>query len=261
LKKIIIYIVLLFYYVPIFSQIVISPAFHAVQYVPQDTTYGVPCPGLPEFTDSRDGNVYRTVQIGEQCWMAKNLAYLPEITFEEDWGNDTLPQFAINGYIPGSGTETVAGAKATENYITYGVLYNWSAAMNGAESSSENPSGVQGICPNGWHLPSDDEWTELYTHLGEDTLVGGKLKESGTAHWFSPNTGATNESGFTALPGGSREASGVFVSGVGYIGFWWSATERPSTHAWRRYLFYGNSRLWRNGSDKSRAFSVRCIKD
>ena len=112
------------------------------------------------------GNNYAVVTIGSQTWMAENLAYLPEITFEDDWGSNTDPQYAVYDYAPGSGTETVAGAKATANYDTYGVLYNWSAAMDGDASSSSNPSGVQGICPNGWHLPSDDEWKELEMALG-----------------------------------------------------------------------------------------------
>jgi uncharacterized protein (TIGR02145 family) len=162
------------------------------------------------FTDPRDGKVYQTVVIGNQEWMAENLAYLPSVV-GPDTGSDTTSYYYVYGY---DGT-SISAAKATENYATYGVLYNWTAAMNGAESSDANPSGVQGICPDGWHLPSDAEWKQLEMYLGmsetdvnstgwRGTVEGGKLKEAGTTHWADPNAGANNESGFTALPGGYR---------------------------------------------------------
>jgi uncharacterized protein (TIGR02145 family) len=215
----------------------------------------VPCTDL-------GGNHYAVVTIGNQTWMAENLAYLPEITFEDDWGSYTDPQYAVYDYAPGSGTETVAGAKATANYDTYGVLYNWPAAMDGDASSSSNPSGVQGICPNGWHLPSDDEWTELTDYLGD---AGGKLKATGTIEastglWYDPNEGATNETGFTALPGGYRGGYGYF-DGIGYFGYWWSATEYNTYVAWRRYMYYNLSDVVRGGDFKESGFSVRCLRD
>ncbi|SDD19418.1 FISUMP domain-containing protein [Williamwhitmania taraxaci] len=177
------------------------------------------------FTDSRDGNVYHTVTIGSQVWMVENLKYLPSVV-GSGTGSTTTPYYYVYGY---NGT-VVADAKATANYAIYGVLYNWPAAMNGAASSTVNPSGVQGVCPTGWHLPSDAEWTQLTTFLGGESVAGGKLKEIGTTHWASPNTGADNSSGFTALPGGYRNYGGSFYY-IGYGGYWWSATEYDATHA------------------------------
>src|SRR5690554_6870297 len=113
------------------------------------------------FTDTRDGNVYNWVKIGNQIWMAENLAYLPEVVHSnaefQTQSSNGQPGYGVYGY---DGND-VATAKSQSNYTTYGVLYNWYAAMNGAESSMANPSGVQGVCPDGWHLPSDDEWHEL----------------------------------------------------------------------------------------------------
>ena len=146
------------------------------------------------------------------------------------------------------------------NNNTYGVLYNWPAAMNGAASSTTNPSGVQGVCPTGWHLPSDAEWTELTDYLGGTSVAGGKLKETGTTHWASPNTGATNETGFTALPGGDRNGYGGF-NDVGSYGSWWSSTEYSTDDALSRRLDYDGSNLFNDGSYEKIGFSVRCVRD
>ena len=212
------------------------------------------------FTDNRDGKVYKTVTIGEQVWMAENLAYLPSVvgpaTGSEDAGNETVAFYYVYGY---DGTD-VAAAKATANYQTYGVLYNWKAAMNGAASSDSNPSGVQGVCPEGWHLPSDAEWTTLTTYLGGESVAGGKMKEAGESHWTSPNTGATNESGFTALPGGYRDGSGKFYS-IGLYGGWWSSTEGGTNYAWSRTLYYSIGNVYRGTNSKELGFSVRCVRD
>src|SRR5690606_15049986 len=135
-------------------------------------------------------------------------------------------------------------AKATSNYETYGVLYNWTAVMAGSASSTANPSGVQGVCPTGWHLPSDAEWTELSDSLGGSSVAGGKLKETGTTHWFSPNTGATNETGFTALPGGYRFNPGEFKY-IKNFGYWWSATEDNTASALYWIMSYYHSDLSR----------------
>ncbi len=207
------------------------------------------------FTDPRDGNVYQTEIIGNQEWMAENLAYLPYVS-GPGTGSQTTPYYYVYGYF---GTD-VNAAKATSKYTTYGVLYNWPAAMAGSASSSSNPSGVQGVCPVGWHLPSDAEWTELIDYMGGESVAGGKLKESGTMHWNSPNTGATNETGFTALPGGSRINFGVF-NYVGSYGYWWSATESGASDAWSRYMSYGGSNAFRNYYTKELGYSVRCVRD
>ena len=119
---------------------------------------------------------------------------------------------------------------------------------------------ASGVCPAGWHLPSDAEWTELTDYLGGTSVAGGKLKETGTTHWASPNTGATNETGFTALPGGNRYDYGSFTD-IGYGGRWWSATEDDATTAWYRSMFYVNSDVSRVGTNKEVGFSVRCVRD
>src|SRR5690554_4910948 len=194
------------------------------------------------FIDSRDGNEYNWVQIGDQVWMAENLAYLPSVNMVADGSEDAAGSYY---YVYGYDGTNVADAKATDNYATYGVLYNWTAAMDGEASSTTNPSGIQGVCPAGWHVPSDAEWTELTDYLGGTSVAGGKLKETGTTHWKSPNTGATNETGFTALPGGYRHLYGAF-SNIGYDGYWWSATERSATDAWHRAMSYGTSYVFRS---------------
>jgi uncharacterized protein (TIGR02145 family) len=209
------------------------------------------------FTDSRDGNEYNWAQIGNQVWMAENLAYLPSVNMVADGSEDAAGSYY---YVYGYNGTNVTDAKATANYNTYGVLYNWPAAMNGAASSTTNPSGVQGVCPTGWHLPSDAEWTELTDYLGGTSVAGGKLKETGTTHWASPNTGATNETGFTALPGGYRYNSGTFSS-IGYFGNWWSATEHSAANAWDRAMITNYSNVLRFNDNKEVGFSVRCVRD
>lgn len=209
------------------------------------------------FTDPRDGKVYQTVVIGNQVWMAENLAYLPSVNMVADGSEDAAGSYY---YVYGYDGTNVADAKATDNYATYGVLYNWTAAMDGEASSTTNPSGIQGVCPAGWHLPSDAEWTELTDYLGETTGAGGKLKETGTTHWASPNKGATNETGFTALPGGYRNPNGPFVS-IGYLGYWWSATEYGAADAWYRDMLYDFSHVYRSGHYKEAGISVRCVRD
>jgi uncharacterized protein (TIGR02145 family) len=195
------------------------------------------------FIDSRDGNEYNWVQIGDQVWMAENLAYLPSVNMVADGSEDAAGSYY---YVYGYDGTNVAEAKATDNYATYGVLYNWTAAMN--------------ACPDGWHLPSDAEWTELTDYLGGESVAGGKLKETGTTHWASPNTGATNETGFTALPGGYRTNNGTFGV-IGYLGHWWSATEYNDTYAWYRLMYYNNSNVYRSYYYKEVGFSVRCLRD
>ena len=204
--------------------------------------------------DARDNQTYRIVTIGSQTWMAENLKYLPSVV-GPGTGSQTTPHYYVYGY---NGTN-VTDAKATANYNTYGVLYNWPAAMNGAASSITNPSGVQGVCPDGWHLPSDAEWTELTDYLGGTSDAGGKLKETGTTHWNSPNISATNETGFTALPGGYRNNDGSFY--IGSRGYWWSATKLGTNEAWSRRMFYNSSIVDRDYYDKELGFSVRCLKD
>jgi len=227
------------------------------------------------FTDVRDGTQYSSVLIGVQCWLVQNLAYLPDVVGPST-GSNTTPYYYVYGY---NGTNVTA-AKATSNYATYGVLYNWSAAMAGSTSSSSNPSGVQGVCPTGWHLPSDAELTQMENYLADnghnyDGTTGGggdKIAKSlaSSSGWnSSTNTGAVgntdyptyrNKSGFTALPGGNRVNNGAFDDD-GSLGFWWSATENSATDAWNRDTDYDYSDVLRYNTNKEVGFSVRCVRD
>lgn len=207
------------------------------------------------FRDSRDGNVYKTVKIGNQVWMAENLIYLPEVN-EPRSGSHTESYYYVYGY---NGAD-IEAAKATENYKTYGVLYNWSAAMQGAASSNSNPSNVQGICPDGWHLPSNEEWKQLREYLGGYKVAGGKMKH--IDHWRSPNTGATNESGFSALPGGDRYNGGYFSEITRSVNYWSSTESNIINDAYIWILNYDNSELSNGyyfGSDSG--YYVRCVRD
>ncbi|MFY9116965.1 MAG: FISUMP domain-containing protein [Bacteroidales bacterium] len=208
-------------------------------------------------TDQRDGMKYKTVIIGQQEWMAENLRYLPSVHKPSD-GNTTGSFYYVFGY---EGTD-VAKAKNSDNYKTYGVLYNWPAAMAGAETSKANPSGVQGVCPKGWHLPSDAEWTQIADYLGGDLVAGAKMKESGTDHWNFPNEDASNSSGFTALPGGCRYEVEPFNS-LGKYGYWWSSTEfvENENYAWAWMLGYDFNYITSSCNFKDFGYSVRCVRD
>lgn len=230
----------------------------------------------PMFTDPRDNREYKTVKIGNQIWMAENLAYLPSVSphSEESY---TEPYYYVYGY---EGT-SVSEAKATDNYNTYGVLYNWPAAMNGATSSNTNPSGVQGICPTGWHLPSDAEWTELSNYLinngynYDGTTTGNKIAKAlaATTNWVASSYLGTatfgmpgydllsnNSSGFSGLPGGYRVNNGSFYD-IGIGGHGWSCTENTADTAWLMSLYYHYTSFVRNEFNKAYGFSVRCVRD
>jgi uncharacterized protein (TIGR02145 family) len=195
------------------------------------------------FTDPRDGCVYNTVTIGSKVWMVENLKYLPSVV-GPGTGSEITPYYYVYDYF---GTN-VANAKATTNYSTYGVLYNWEAAKL--------------ACPEGWHLPSEEEWTELIDYVGGKDVAGAKLKEKGTTHWNSPNAGVTNESGFTALPGGRRRIDGTFL-GIGDLNYLWSST--PSNDGWYpgAYLHVLSSienKIHTSAYFKGVGYSVRCVK-
>ena len=203
-----------------------------------------------------DGNHYNAVLIGNQIWMAENLKVthypngdpIPLVTNNTDWANlaDTNTDDAYCFY----------NNDANSNY---GVLYTYAAAIG--DNWTRDNTVNQGVCPDGWHLPTDAEWQELVDYLGGSTIAGGKMKETGTLHWNGPNTGATNESGFSALPGGFRNTGNGLFYEAGTYGYWWSATEYSSTHAYGRFLGYGSAEVGRNNYVKSDGFSVRCIKD
>lgn len=201
-------------------------------------------PPTPTNVTDADGNVYNIVTIGTQKWMAKNLkttkykngSAIPLVTDGTAWSNLSTP-----GYCLYENNQTTYGN-------TYGALYNWHTVNTG------------NLCPTGWHVPTDGEWLILANFLGGDSVAGGKLKETGTTEWNSPNTGATNESGFTALPGGYRENNGTFGN-IGEYGYWWSASEFDADNAWYRDLHYTMSYLSRFNYSKNLGFSVRCLKD
>jgi uncharacterized protein (TIGR02145 family) len=190
-----------------------------------------------------DDNVYTSVTIGSQVWMAENLK-----TTKYNDGNEILGTGEA-----WAGTDTGAYCWYDNDVLTYknvyGALYNWYAVNTGK------------LCPKGWHVPSDAEWTTLTTFLGGDLVAGGKLKEKGTVHWNSPNSGATNETGFTALPGGQFRA-GQF-NNIGHDGIWWSATTSDDSEilAWWRLMSAGTTAVIREDYSKRGGYSVRCLKD
>jgi len=198
--------------------------------------------GTP-LTDARDGKTYNTVLIGTQCWFAQNLNVGAKI-------------LGSSGQINNGIIEKYCYNDEDNNCTFYGGLYQWDEAMQ--YSTKE---GAKGICPTGWHLPANAEWTTLTTFLGE-SVAGGKLKEAGTAHWISPNTGATNSSGFTALPGGARADNGGF-SALASDAFFWSSSQGDATYAWLRDVFYDSERVYQyyNNYNKMYGFSARCIQD
>lgn len=217
------------------------------------------------FFDIRDGIHYDVVKIGSQFWMADNLKYLPKIDTVEEGSEDNAngKYYYVYDYLPSGSTEEeqVSNAKTTTNYLTYGVLYNWNAAMNGASSSNSNPSNVQGVCPTSWHLPSYSEWIQLITFLEGESVAGGKLKEIGTSHWDTPNTGASNKSNFTALPGGARDIDGLFY-GIGHNGEWWTTSQYQTNIPRFIDLYYTENKVnitYYNLGDYGT--TVRCIKD
>ncbi len=200
------------------------------------------------FTDPRDNNVYKTVIIGDQVWMAENLRYLPVVNGQNARSNSE-PSYYVYDF--DMNDSSVVNAKESINYITYGVLYNWHAAIAGEESSYENPSGVQGVCPPGWHLPSNAEWIQLFDYSGGADVAGGKLKAK--THWNNPNSGATNEYLFSALPGGEF---GFFdFNEIGSSGNWWSSSGR----CWS--IDYDDIDVSWNSAAKYYGLSVRCIRD
>ena len=200
------------------------------------------------FSDSRDSKVYTTVQIGDQCWMAQNLNVGTRINGSLEQTNNN-PEQIIEKYCYGD---------SEANCDVYGGLYQWNEMM----LYSTTP-GIQGICPTGWHLPTNAEWITLADYLGGEEVAGGAMKETGTTHWASPNIGATNSSGFTALPGGDRD----FIWEIGYfgnlssLGYWWSSSQSDADGAWRWYMYHINVYFIADYEPNSYGYSVRCLKD
>jgi uncharacterized protein (TIGR02145 family) len=221
------------------------------------TAYGsvVSFTTLHTFTDTRDGQGYNLVKIGDQIWMAENLAYLPRVDLPSSVSSSS-PRYYVYGY---DGTN-VSEAKSSSNYITYGVLYNWPAAMNNAGPSNTNPSGIRGVCPADWHLPSTAEWQELFDFLGNESNAGASMKETGTDHWAAPNTGANNQSGFTAFPGGLRYFGGEFDA-IGLKSYWWSTQGVQYSGADVFGNYYNDIVIHEWNVDVGYGISVRCVND
>lgn len=222
------------------------------------------------FIDSRDENIYRIVKIGNQCWMAENLRFLPNVSPANN-GSASLPHYYVYNY---NGTD-VAQAKSSINnrYFIYGVLYNFPAVMNGASSSNSNPSGVQGPCPDGWHVPSDQEWKELEINLGmsssssDSTGLRGNNEGSKmameNAGWFPGaliSDDSLGVSGFDLRPAGSRGTNGMFDF-EGQWGVWWTCTDSPSQKVWYRSLNRSFTGVYRNESIMEVGYSLRCLRN
>ncbi len=220
------------------------------------TTYGdvVEFKTPDGFVDTRDGTVYTSVTIGNQVWMAENLRYLPSVSYS-DSNSSTQPHYYVYDY---EGTDT-GEAKTSENYKQYGVLYNWPAAIAGGASSNANPSGIQGACPVGWHMPSDAEWVELTDYLGGVSVAGGKLKETGVGHWMSQHPTTTNESGFNARPGGQMKITGYGF--LRYEGYWWTATEQNSFMTYMRWMSSTTGHVMEYQYSKEYGYSIRCVRN
>ena len=206
-----------------------------------------------EVADS-DGNKYYTVKIGDREWMGSNLAtgrysngdIIPNLSSIQEWRSTS--EGAWSGYNNDPGL-----------YNVYGKLYNWHAVVD-----------PRGLCPAGWHVPTDIEWIGLETELGispssalrsglRDRYAGGKLKETGTKHWLTPNMLATDEIGFSALPGGYRHPHGQFYTLRRNLN-WWTSTEHSEIDAWYRNIYFDNAGIFRNVYNKNSGFSIRCIR-
>ena len=198
----------------------------------------------PSVIKDGDGNVYTTVIINSQTWLLENLkttklndgTKIPLVTDLTAWKDLTTM-----GYCWYDNNEATYKGD-------YGALYNWYAAKNDK------------LCPKGWHVPTDAEWTTLITSLGGADLAGGKMKETGTTHWRAINEGANNESGFTALPGGTRDYHNNFLF-IHEAAIFWSSSEYSATDAWDRHINYFNSTVFASDRPKNYGASVRCIKN
>ena len=212
-----------------------------------------------------DGNVYNTVLIGAQCWTKENLRVRKynngrSILFDAIGGSGGSSSTWSNLTI---GAHTIYANDSTttpSNRTKYGYLYNWYAAKGIYTTGTIVSTDTLNICPSGWHVPTDTEWTTLTTELGGESAAGDKMKSIGTAYWNSPNAGATNESGFSALPGGFRLTDGSFNNLRSSAAFW-RATEVDANGAWFSRLDYNSSNVSRNSYQKQLGASIRCLKD
>ena len=197
----------------------------------------------------QDGNVYKTITIGTQTWMAENLR-----TTKFRDGSD-IPNICYGIWSYGTGAYCSYNGNTDPVFIaTYGRLYNWYIITN-----------PHNLAPAGWHVPSDADWTTLINELGGESVAGDKMKEAGTTHWSAPNASATNESGFTGLPGGMRPANGPdpFFNFFGVCGYYWSSTEPGPNYAvaYHFWLTSNNASVYHYDVFKAEGYSIRLVKD
>lgn len=192
----------------------------------------------------QDGNNYKTRIIGSQTWMAENLkttkfndgTYIPIVNDAKTWNSLSGPACSWQSHNP-------------DYKVKYGVLYNWYTV----ESKK--------LCPKGWHVPTDEEWTQLVDYMGGEMVAGGKLKETGFRHWLSPNSGATDEEAFRALPGGSYNLADTLFLNLREMGYWWTAAATTKDLALSRLIYNTNERIDKSFSPKKSGLSVRCMMD
>jgi uncharacterized protein (TIGR02145 family) len=256
------------YYVRAYATNSVGTSYGAQRsFTTTDVADGNPCPGAATVTDI-DGNTYNTVLLGNQCWMKENLRTM---------------RYANGTSIPlGTSTSTITSYRYNpnnnaNNVPTYGYLYNWPAVMHGASSSSSNPSGVQGICPNGWHVPSDAEWTQLTNYVSSQSQYQCGSSSSNIAKALASTTGwnsstnncavgnnssTNNATGFSALPAGDYGYGGHYA-GFGYDAGFWSATGFNGRYAYLRNVNYNYADVNGNGNGDVRycGYSVRCVRD
>lgn len=205
---------------------------------------GKPCMDEP-FVNDIDGNRYRTIKIGNQCWMLENLRttrYSDGIVIPEITDNNLWSSYSNGAYC------WYNNDSANKNI--FGGLYNWHAIENG------------NLCPYGWFVPGDTEWNILTNYVGGNAFAGGHLKQRGTSIWHFPNTAATNVYGFTALPGGLRNNINGSFESKKYYGYWWTSTDIDQTQeAWVRLMYYNNSSTFSIYSNKKTGMSIRCIRN
>ncbi|MEI9933806.1 MAG: fibrobacter succinogenes major paralogous domain-containing protein [Ferruginibacter sp.] len=248
----------------------ISIAFSVTAFTFTSCSSGSTTPANSAITDTVtdiDGNIYHTITIGKQTWMLENLktthyrngTAIPNVTDSAQWSDLYLYDTAANAYCDYNND--------TANGSIYGHLYNWYAVNNPA-----------GLCPAGWHVPTDSEWTVLSTYLGGDSIAGGAMKD--TILWQSPsdsiaglaikdttllqrpNAESTNSSGFSGLPGGSREEFGSFGEfGIGHVGCWWSSSEYSTNEALACGLYFNFGFIDRGYDLKGGGHSIRCLKN
>jgi uncharacterized protein (TIGR02145 family) len=194
------------------------------------------------------------VTIGTQVWQSTDLdvttyrdgTTIPQVTDPTAWANLNTGAWCYYNNDPANGA-------------IYGKLYNWYAVAGIHDNDPNTPNKI--LAPQGWHIPTDAEWTTLTTFLGGESVAGGKMKATGTSLWQSPNTGATNESGFTGVPGDYRNTNGAFGNNIGPYVTWWSSSQNTITTAWVRFLYFASGNAYRNAYSMLRGYSVRCLRD